>query len=242
MHLSLTSLGLSLVAGSLSTLSPCVLPIIPILLATAVAAHRLGPIALASGLALSFAVLGVAVASAGAAFGLDPVLLRRIGAVFLIAFGVLLLSSRLQQRFSGAASGISVFGEGLLSRLPLQGLAGQFVLGLLLGVVWSPCVGPTLGAAISLASQGSDLEQVALTMAFFGVGAVAPMILLGLVSRQALMRVRGRLLAAGAVGKGLLGAVMVALGVLVLTGVDKSFEAFALDRAPEWVVRLTTSI
>ncbi len=234
--------GLSLAAGSLSTLSPCVLPIVPILLATAVAAHRLGPFALASGLALSFTLIGVVLAGAGSLVGLDQVLLRQVGAVLLIAFGLVLLSSRLQKRFAGAASGLSGVGHNLLARFPLQGLGGQFMLGLVLGVVWSPCVGPTLGAAISLASQGRDLGQVTLAMALFGIGAGAPLVALGLVSRQAIVRVRGRLLATGRAGKLFLGGVMLGLGALILTGGDKSFEAWMLNSAPDWLVRLTTAI
>jgi cytochrome c-type biogenesis protein len=242
MHFTLATYGLSLAAGSLSTLSPCVLPIIPILLATAVAAHRFGPFALATGLALSFTLLGVVLAGAGAAIGLDQVLLRQVGAVLLIAFGLVLLSSKLQERFAGATSGLSGFGQGLLARLPLDGLGGQFVLGLVLGVVWSPCVGPTLGAAISLASQGRDLGQVTLAMALFGIGAGAPLVALGLASRQAIARIRGRLLATGKVGKLILGSVMLGLGALILTGADKSFEALILNSAPDWLVNLTTSI
>jgi len=242
MNFTLATFGLSLAAGSLSTLSPCVLPIIPILLATAVAAHRLGPFALAAGLALSFTIVGVVVASAGAAIGLDQALLRNVGAALLILFGLVLLSTRLQERFAGATSGLSGMGHGLLSKLPLEGLAGQFVLGLVLGVVWSPCVGPTLGAAISLASQGRDLGQVTVAMALFGIGAGLPLVALGLVSRQAVARVRGRLLATGKVGKLLLGAVMVALGALILIGADKTFEAWVLNAAPDWLVRLTTAI
>src|ERR1700757_3649235 len=113
MNFTLATFGLSLAAGSLSTLSPCVLPIIPILLATAVAAHRFGPFALAAGLALSFTIVGVVVASAGAAVGLDQALLRDVGAALLILFGLVLLSTRLQERFAGATSGLSGIGHGL---------------------------------------------------------------------------------------------------------------------------------
>lgn len=242
MNLSLATLGLSFAAGSLSTLSPCVLPIVPILLATAVAAHRLGSFALAAGLALSFTIVGVVLASAGAVIGLDQALLRNVGAALLILFGLVMLSSRLQERFAGATSGLSGLGHSLLSKLRLEGLAGQFILGLLLGVVWSPCVGPTLGAAISLASQGRDLTQVTLAMALFGIGAGVPLIALGLASRHAVVHLRGKLMATGRIGKLILGAVMVALGGLILIGADKSFEASVLNAAPEWLVRLTTSI
>ncbi len=234
--------GLSLAAGTLSTLSPCVLPLVPILLGTALTAHRFGPFALAGGLTLSFTGIGILVASVGAALGLDPGTFRAAAAVLLIAFGAILLSSYLQQRFAAVTSGLSGAGHGLLNRVTLDGLAGQFVLGLLLGLVWSPCAGPTLGAAVTLASQGKDLTQVTLLMALFGVGAGLPLIALGLMSRQAMAHMRGKLLAAGHWGKQALGGIMLGLGALILSGADKLFEAWVLQAAPAWLVGLTTSI
>jgi cytochrome c-type biogenesis protein len=242
MDLSLGSYGLSLVAGTLSTLSPCVLPLVPILLGTAVAAHRFGPFALAGGLTLSFTTIGVLLASLGAALGLDQGVFRDGAAVLLVALGAVMLSRRLQERFAVATSGLSGAGHGLLVKVTLDGLAGQFALGLLLGLVWSPCAGPTLGAAVTLASQGRDLGQVTLSMALFGLGAGLPLVALGLVSRQAMARMRGKLLAAGHWGKRALGGLMLALGVLILSGGDKGFEAWVLQAAPDWLVRLTTSI
>jgi cytochrome c-type biogenesis protein len=240
--LGLSAYGLSFVAGGLSTLSPCVLPLLPILLGAAVAAHRLGPFALAAGLTLSFTLIGVFVASLGAVLGLDPTLFRRLAAVLLIAFGVLLLSSRLQERFAVATSGVSGAGQGLLAKLTLDGLPGQFVLGLLLGIVWSPCVGPTLGAAVTLASQGQSLVQVTLLMALFGLGAGLPLVVLGLVSRQAMSRIRGRLLAVGQYGKQALGGIMLVLGLAIITGGDKVLEAWVVRESPDWLIALTTSI
>jgi cytochrome c-type biogenesis protein len=120
------------------------------------------------------------------------------------------------------------------------GLSGQFALGLLLGAVWSPCVGPTLGAASVLAAKGENLGQVGLTMLAFGVGAGLPLILLGMLSREALMRWRTKLLQAGSRGKMLLGAVLIAAGALVLTGLDKRLEAAAVEAMPAWLTALTT--
>lgn len=234
--------AVSLAAGGLSTLSPCVLPLVPILVGSAVTAHRLGPWALAAGLTLSFTIVGVVLASFGAALGLDPTTFRTVAAVLLIAFGVLLLSPLLQQRFAAATSGVSAAGHGMLSRLTIGGLGGQFILGVLLGIVWSPCVGPTLGAAITLASQGEQLTQVALVMALFGVGASIPLVVLGFASRKAMGQLRGRLLALGQGGKKVLGTVMLTLGAFILTGLDKQVEAWMLDAAPAWLVKLTTSL
>jgi len=234
--------GIGFAAGSLSVLSPCVLPLVPLLIGTAATAHRRGPLALAAGLTFSFAVIGVLLASAGARLGLDQTVFRNIAALMLLGFGVLLLSSTLQERFAVAASGASSAGQGMLARLTLDGLSGQFVLGLLLGVVWSPCVGPTLGATITLASQGQQLGQVILVMALFGLGAGLPLVILGSLSREAMLRMRGKLLAAGEQGKKALGAIMLLLGVFILTGLDKRFETWVLDVAPAWLTRIGTSL
>lgn len=241
MEFSLATYGLSLLAGVLSILSPCVLPLVPILLGSAVLAHRLGPFALAGGLMLSFTVVGTFIAAAGASLGLDQEVLRNIAAILLLLFGLVLLLPSWQEKFAAAASGFSSSGQTLVAGLTLEGLSGQFLLGLLLGVVWSPCVGPTLGAAITLASQGESLLQVALVMAVFGLGASIPLVLLGLASRQAVARWRGKLLEAGKLGKQVLGVIMLVLGIAIISGGDKMFESWILSHAPEWLVQLTTS-
>jgi cytochrome c biogenesis protein CcdA len=234
--------GIGFAAGSLSVLSPCVLPLVPILIGTAASAHRRGPLALAAGLTLSFAVIGVLLASAGASLGLDQTVFRNIAALMLLGFGVLLLSSGLQERFAVAASSVSSAGHGMLTRMTLDGMSGQFVLGLLLGLVWLPCVGPTLGATLTLASQGQQLGQVMLVMALFGLGAGLPLVILGSLSRVAMLRLRGRLLAVGRQGKKALGAVMLLLGIFILSGLDKRFETWVLDVAPPWLTRIGTSL
>jgi cytochrome c biogenesis protein CcdA len=124
--------------------------------------------------------------------------------------------------------------------MTFDGLPGQFLVGMLLGVVWSPCVGPTLGAATTLASQGKNLGQIGVLMLIFGIGAAAPLVLLGSLSRVSMMKIRGRLLTAGKFGKQVFGLVMLALGVLIATGADKSLEAWILDRTPDWLTAVTT--
>ena len=193
----LGTLGLAFLAGILSVLSPCVLPLVPIVLGTAASEHRLGPLALAGGLAISFTTIGLFVATIGFAMGLDSDLFRTVSAILLIGVGLLLLVPRLQEQFAVAAGPVSQWAGGYLDNFAATGLAGQFGLGLLLGAVWSPCVGPTLGAASLLAAKGENLGQVALTMLAFGIGAALPLMLLGFLSREAMQRWRGRLLEAG---------------------------------------------
>ncbi|GGH49817.1 cytochrome C biogenesis protein CcdA [Comamonas phosphati] len=240
MMLGIGSYGLGLLAGLLSTLSPCVLPIVPILLGSAAAAHRQAPLALAAGLALSYAVVGSALAWAGVSLGLDTAVFRGVGAALLGLLGVVLISGALQQRFALLTSGIGNAGNNLLARIPLDGLAGQFAVGLVLGVVWSPCVGPTLGAAVVLASQGTNLVQAGFMMAVFGIGAALPLVALAYVSRSAMGRMRSGLMQAARTGKILLGTVMVALAVLILTGADRPMEAWLVEHSPAWLTHLTT--
>jgi cytochrome c biogenesis protein CcdA len=101
-------------------------------------------------------------------------------------------------------------------------------------------VGPTLGAATTLAAQGRDLAQIALLMMIFSLGAGTPLVALGSLSRATIMRVRGRMLAAGKLGKSFLGGLLLVLGAAILTGLDKSFEAWAVRISPDWLTDLTT--
>lgn len=240
MDFGLGSYGLGLLAGLLSTLSPCVLPILPILLGSATAAHPRAPLALAAGLALSYAVIGTLIAWMGASIGLDASLFRNVGALVLGGLGLVLMSSTLQQRFASATSSVGDAGNNFISSLNVSGLGGQFAIGLALGVVWSPCVGPTLGAAIVLASQGTHLPQIALLMGVFGIGAALPVVILAYLFRVAMMKVRGQLMQAGKTGKRVLGLIMVVIAAMILTGVDKPLEAWLVQISPEWLTALTT--
>lgn len=234
------SILLAFVAGVLSILSPCVLPILPIVLGAASSAERLGPVALAAGLALSFTAIGLFVATIGYSIGLDADLFRSAAAVLVIALGLVLALPPLQVRLAAASGPIANWTDQRFGARTGAGLSGQFGVGVLLGAVWSPCVGPTLGAASLLAAQGRSLLQVAVTMFVFGIGAAVPLLLLGLVSREAMMRWRNRLLSAGQVAKTGLGILFVAIGVLVLTGFDKSIETVLVGASPQWLSDLTT--
>ncbi len=239
MELTVASYGLSFLAGVLSTLSPCVLPLLPILMGAAASTHRFGTFALVGGLMLSFTLIGVGLGSLGGSIGLEQDGLRAVGGALLILFGAVLVSGRLQERFGAAVSHMGM-GQGLLARFNPNGLHGQFLLGLLLGVVWSPCVGPTLGVAITLASQGQALTQVAAVMLVFSLGAGLPLLAIGMLSRQAMGKWRGHMMDAGQKAKKIFGVALLLIGILVLSGADKSFEKWAVDVMPEWMVNLTT--
>lgn len=239
--MTIATLALALLAGVVSTLSPCVLPLLPVVLGSAAAEHRLAPVALAAGLALSFTSIGLFVATIGFSAGLDADVFRYAAAAFLIAIGVVLMIPALQERVAVAASPIGNWMHARFGGFAAGGTSGQFALGLLLGAVWTPCVGPTLGAASLLAAQGEQLGEVALIMTVFGVGAALPLLLVGMLSREAMQRFRNR---AMGLGRGMrlgLGAILGIVGVAILAGADKQLETALISLSPDWLTRLTTA-
>lgn len=228
-------------AGLLSTLSPCVLPLLPIVLATATSEHRLGPLALAIGLATSFTGVGLSVATVGFAIGIDGGFFRTLAAAVMILIGAVIVLPRLNARFAVAAGPIANWAESRLSNLGRRGLAGQFLVGMLLGAVWSPCVGPTLGAATVMAAQGEDLASVALTMLAFGLGAALPLLLVGVLSREAAGLLRERMVAGRRHLQLAIGGALVVAGALVISGLDKIVETELVARSPAWLTSLTVA-
>lgn len=234
------SYGLGLLAGILTALSPCVLPLLPIVLSSALSAHRHGPVALVLGLTMSFVGVGLFVATIGFSAGVDHDVFRFVAAVLLLAIGVLLLVPILQDRLAMVLAPLASGGQLRLGRIDPSGFGGRLLFGLMLGLVWSPCVGPTLGAAATLAAQRQTLVQVAIVMTLFGIGAAVPMLAIGLLGREAMLRWRGTLLGTGKAAKQVLGAIMIAMALSVLSGTDKQLEGFLVAISPGWLTDVTT--
>ena len=179
-------LSVSYAAGALSTLSPCVLPILPIVLYSVVERDRWGPLLLAAGLAGSFTATGLIVAGLGFSIGFDPTLLRSAIAALMLAVGILLLMPSLQGWLAYQAAAVTAGGQTLIDRVQPSGMLGPLVLGAMLGVLWSPCAGPTLGVAIGLAAQSDTMAKAAILTGIFSLGAVTPILVLAYGSRCAI--------------------------------------------------------
>lgn len=232
--------SLAFLAGTLSVLSPCVLPILPLVVGGAISAHRWGALALAAGLTLSFTAIGLFVATIGFSIGLSSGTFQFASAGLLIAFGIVLLLPQLQTRFAAALGPLVNGLEQRAARFPASGFGGQFALGLLFGAAWTPCTGPTLGAAAMMASAGHNMVQAAAGMLAFGIGASLPLLSLGLISRSTFQRWRGRLAGSGRHGRILLGIVLVLFGLLIVTGLDQTLETVLVAHFPTWLSDLTT--
>jgi cytochrome c-type biogenesis protein len=178
------------------------------------------------------------VATVGYAIGLDGEAFRNVAAVLLVAVGALLAVPAWQAQVALAAGPISNWTEQKFGHGHAPGLWGQFVVGVLLGAIWSPCVGPTLGAASVLAAQGRELGPAVMTMFAFGIGSAIPLLLLGMLSRESLMRWRGRMLSFGKGGKAVLGVALVVSGLLILLGLDRALEAELVRILPHFIADL----
>jgi len=234
-------LVLGYLAGLLTLINPCVLPVLPIVLAGSMQAGRFGPLALAGGMAVSFVVLGLTVAAAGRALGVSEDDIATAGAVLMLGFGLVLLVPRAGAGFALATGGVAARADAALGT-GRDGLAGQATAGLLLGAVWSPCIGPTLGAAIGLAAAGGSLLQAGAVMVAFAAGVATLIIALGYGARGFLMRNRARAEQLARQARPLMGLVFLAVGLAILTGFHHVVEGAVLDLMPVWLQDLSVAI
>jgi len=240
--LSLPQLGLSLAAGGLTTLSPCVFPLLPLVLGGSVQGNRLAPLAMGLGMTLSFAALGVFLGALGPALGVDSSTVRTAGAAMMIAFALVMLVPALSERFSRWMLPIANGANAASARLDGGSLGSALLLGAVLGLVWSPCSGPLLGSALALVASDGGAARGGLVLAVFGTGAALPLVAVAYASRSGFERVRNWVLPR--VERVRLGFALLlgAMGVAVLTGADKQLEAFVLSWLPDAWVDLSVGI
>ena len=230
------------IAGLLTLINPCVLPVLPIVLATALQADRRGPLALAAGMSMSFVVFGMLVATFGRAIGLTEDTLANAGAVLMLVFGTVLLVPSLSGRFETAMAGVSARADQTLTASDSGGLAGQFLGGALLGAVWSPCIGPTLGGAIALASQGESLVWAFLIMVSFAAGVSTLILGIGIGGQHVLRQRASALRGLATRSKTILGAVFVGVGLMILFRVHHIIDAWAIETLPAWLIDLSVAL
>lgn len=229
-------------AGLLTLINPCVLPVLPIVLVSALNAHRAGPVALAAGMSVSFVVFGVLVTAFGSTIGLTQDTLAQIGAVLMMIFGLILVVPMFAQRFEMATAGVAAGADARMNDVDAGSLRGQFLGGLLLGTVWSPCIGPTLGGAIALASQGESLGYVTLIMAAFAMGVSTLILGLGLGAREAIRARAQSLRGLAERSKPIIGVTFLAVGALLFFQIHHIIDAWLLDVLPIWLQDLSVSI
>jgi cytochrome c biogenesis protein CcdA len=236
----LGSAGLAYLAGLVTILNPCILPILPVLIGSAIDRSRYGPLALAAGLVASFSIFGLLIIAFGFSIGLDERVVRIAAALLLIAAGALLLVPRAQVALATAAGPLVGGGNRMLGRISGDGPGAQFAIGALLGLVWAPCVGPTLGVAIAAASRGENLAVAFVIFLAFALGVATAILAFAYGSRSALAARKASLQALARYGKPLFGGALVLVGLMILTGADRTLEAAVLEALPQSLVDFTT--
>ncbi len=229
-------------AGLLTLINPCVLPVLPIVLASAVQSHKHGPLALAAGMSLTFVLLGVGIATLGSQIGLDADRVSQIGALMMLAFGMILLVPKLNAEFSLATAGVAARADSGVDQIDRSGLRGQFLGGTLLGAVWSPCVGPTLGGAIALAYQGENLLRATGIMIAFALGISTIILALGYGAREVIMSRQAAMRALAQKSKPVMGIIFIAVGLMILTNFHHVIEAWLLEIMPVWLQDLSVAL
>lgn len=242
MDLPLTHLALALAAGSLTTLSPCVFPILPLVIGGAVQRNRFAPLAMGVGMAASFAAIGFLLGALGPALGIDGDHVRTFGAALLIAFGLVMLVPQLNARFTEWMLPIASSANSASTRLDSGSLGRAFLLGGVLGLVWSPCSGPLLASALTLVASEGGAGRGALILGLFGLGAAVPLVAVAYASRSGLARARGWVLGHIDGIKKAFGVVILLAGLAILSGADKWLEAGIVDLLPDNWVALTVRI
>jgi len=231
MEVALPSTGLVFLAGVLTVATPCVIPILPPMLAGSVGS-RLRPLAIVAGMAVTFTLMGGIFSALGIAAGSSGGVLRYAAIAFIMAFGAVMVNERLNRSFVLLTS--SLVGK-LSSHLPMEGsresFSGAFVLGLLLGIVWIPCVGPVLGAVLSYVTLGGDVLQGSFMLLTYSVGLGIPMLAIAYGGKGASSRMEWFREHSGKVEK-FAGWVIILTGIAMLLGLDKYIQAKLLPYFP----------
>lgn len=231
--------GLAYLAGLLTLINPCVLPLLPLVAAAAVSRHRLAPLAMAAGMAVSFTVFGVTAYVLLRAVGLVQSDLVQIGGWLMIGFGLVLLIPQAQTGFARLAGATASGSTRLIGEVEGRGLWGEALAGGLLGLAWSPCIGPTLGAAIGFAAAGENLVYAGAIMAAFSAGSATIILVLAYGARGLIAQRRQWLMGIMPHAKTVLALGLVLVGLGVVLNLDRMAEAWALDVLPGWLTDLS---
>ena len=194
------------------------------------------------GMVASFALIGLLLGVAGPALGIDGDSIRTTGGALLLLVGAVMLVPALNDHFTRLMTPLATGADGLSSRINATSLSGSFLLGSLLGLVWSPCSGPLLISALTLvASEGGALRGT-LILGAFGLGATVPLIAAAYASRAGFARMRGWVLGHVKMLKTGFGILLVGLAIAILMGWDKRLEALVVPLLPDWWVNLAVLI
>jgi len=203
--------------------------------------NRFAPVAMGVGMATSFALLGLLIGALGDTLGLDPDIVRTVGGVMLVLIGIAMLIPAWNEQVTKWMTPLASNAQSVSGKLSGTSLISAFSLGAVLGFVWSPCSGPLLLSAISLVATEGGLFRGATILGIFGLGAAIPLVAVAYASRSSFMKSRDWLMKHINPIKRVFAFLILGLGLLILSGYDKTLEAAILEILPDSWVQFTTA-
>lgn len=216
-------------AGLATVASPCVLPLLPLVLGVSVGQKsRTRPLFIVLGFVLSFAAVALAFSASTQFLGVSPGAVRTSSALLLLLAGSVMLVPRLSDRLMQSLSGVANWGQ-RLGDAAGSGPFGAMVLGAALGAVWTPCAGPALASILALIASNSDHAEAAVLLVAYAAGAGLPMLFIA-YGGQTVVNLVGPLSRRANTLRKVFGAVVVATALSMLAQVDTQITAW-LSRA-----------
>jgi cytochrome c biogenesis protein CcdA len=183
-------IALAVAAGLLTAGAPCILPLLPILLGTSIGQQgRWRPLFIVAGFVTAFSGFALLFGAFPTVLGLSHDTLRKTSIVLLGGFGVLMLWPQPYEWLAARLSGLLSHTDGAV-RATGPGNFGGLVLGLTLGVLWTPCAGPILGSILTLIATSEDLAHAGLLLVAYAIGAAIPILLIAYGGQYATTQVR----------------------------------------------------
>jgi len=227
-------LGFAFLAGIVTILSPCILPVLPVVLSGGISGGKQRPLGIVAGFIASFTFFTLFLTSIVRATGVSPDALRSVSVVVIIAFGLSLLVPKLQAFIEQFLSRVS----SLAKRTERSDFAGGIFIGASLGLVWTPCVGPILASVISLALTGTVTTTAFFITLAYSIGTAIPMLAIVWGGRALLQKVPWLVASTGKIQK-IFGLLMILTALAIATNLDRKFQTYILTTFPQYGVGLT---
>lgn len=232
----MTFVLLALAAGALTILAPCILPLLPIILGGTQGASRWRPIAVVVGFIITFSAVGAALATAGSFAGIMPDTLRNIAVILLIVLGLLLIFPALYQKLQVPMERMMASrGQQLAQAGTKHGLWGGLLVGVAMGLIWTPCAGPVLGSILTLAATSQDTLTTTLLLAAYSIGAGIPMLVIAYTGRKLVSWLAAHGKAVTILNR-VFGVLLILAALAIATGIDRSIQTFLLPYLPSFVL------
>lgn len=224
-------------AGVLTIFSPCIIPLIPILLSSALASSTSSILWMTAGFLSSFTIIGIFITLIKSYITLDPEWIRIFGACFMFTMALAMIFPFLAIPFEKIGIHLERFGK---QKSPDRLKKSSFFIGITMILIWAPCVGPSLGFALGWIVATETFAKGTLYLCFFGIGATLSLLILALLTKKLGRKWFHSQTSRLKLFYRISSITMLIVSILVLTQTDKKIESWATDILPDWWLNILT--